>query len=347
MKDGREVSRATCRVNEPVSFGGLTFYQSSYGSQSTGPIRLKVQLGDLDQIHRGALCASRWSLPGGQGKIIPMKVDGNLQGYGPAVLLAFSSGSGHPEVFWILKDHPELGEQPGPYRFTARVRSLRVLFRLPGEARPRGGVGLCRLSPVSARTLPGLLPAGGALGPGADQNPQREMAGAPAGSQPPLPGGIRRPPGTAPHGVEARDSVMISQILGSVMLIYLLVAILFLMAELWSSPRLAGCRPDHTVAGTGDCIPGRSSGAGSNPTGSPWAIPPPRRWPANCSSSSFRRRLSNFYESLIFFAWCLPALGLLAFRRYLKGYLGALVALLASLLLAYASFRGRQPDPDR
>ncbi len=31
---------------------------------------------------------------------------------------------------------------------------------------------------------------------------------------------------------------MISQILGVVMLIYLLVAILFLMAELWSSPRL-------------------------------------------------------------------------------------------------------------
>ena len=48
--------------------------------------------------------------------------------------------------------------------------------------------------------------------------------------------------------------------------------------------------------------------------------------------------LSNFYESLIFFSWCLPALGLLAFRRYLKGYLGALVALLSTLLLAYASF---------
>ena len=49
MEDGREVSRATCRVNEPVSFEGLTFYQSSYGSRSTGPIRLKVQRGDLDQ----------------------------------------------------------------------------------------------------------------------------------------------------------------------------------------------------------------------------------------------------------------------------------------------------------
>ena len=117
MEDGREVSRATCRVNEPVSFEGLTLYQSSYGSRSTGPIRLKVQLGDLDQSIEAPL-RQPTSLPGGQGKIIPIKVDGNLQGYGPAVLLAFSSGSGHPEVFWILKDHPDLGEQPGPYRFT-------------------------------------------------------------------------------------------------------------------------------------------------------------------------------------------------------------------------------------
>ena len=44
---------------------------------------------------------------------------------------------------------------------------------------------------------------------------------------------------------------MISQILGVVMLIYLLVAILFLMAELWSSARLAARGPDHAVAGTG------------------------------------------------------------------------------------------------
>ena len=44
---------------------------------------------------------------------------------------------------------------------------------------------------------------------------------------------------------------MISQILGAVMLIYLLAAILWLMAELWSSARLQGWRPDHAVAGTG------------------------------------------------------------------------------------------------
>jgi len=103
LKDGREVLQATCRVNEPVSFGGLTFYQASYGSQATGPIRLRVQLGDQRQTIEARL-RQPVELPGGQGRIIAVRVDGNFQGYGPAV--------------WALKDHPQLGEQPGPYRFT-------------------------------------------------------------------------------------------------------------------------------------------------------------------------------------------------------------------------------------
>jgi cytochrome c biogenesis protein len=118
MQDGREVSRVTCRVNDPVTFGGLTFYQSSYGAQATGPIRLRVQLGDLSESIEAPLRRPA-DLPGGRGKVIPMKVDGNFQGYGPAVLLAFSPGSGRPQVFWSLQDHPEMGQQPGPYRFTA------------------------------------------------------------------------------------------------------------------------------------------------------------------------------------------------------------------------------------
>jgi cytochrome c biogenesis protein len=118
MKGDREVFRATCRVNEPVSLGGLTFYQSSYGTESTGPLRLKLQLGDHN-LSIEAPFRQPVELPGGRGQIIAMRVDGNFQGYGPAVLLAFSPGSGHPQAFWALQDHPKLGEQPGPYRFTA------------------------------------------------------------------------------------------------------------------------------------------------------------------------------------------------------------------------------------
>ena len=130
---------------------------------------------------------------------------------------------------------------------------------------------------------------------------------------------------------------MISQILGNVMLIYLLVAILFLMAEFWSSPRLKDAGRIvlwlglgiHTGALIGRWCESYHLALGHSPTAA---------LAAKLQLMIIQVPLSNFYESLIFFAWCLPALSLLSFRRYLKGYLGAMVALLSTLLLAYASF---------
>jgi hypothetical protein len=130
---------------------------------------------------------------------------------------------------------------------------------------------------------------------------------------------------------------MISQILGAVMLIYLLVAILFLMAELWSSPKLQAAGRimlwlglgTHTGALLGRWVDSYRLALGHSPSA---------LLLEKLRLITLQAPLANFYESLIFFSWCLPALGLLAFRRYLKGYLGALVAMLSTLLLAYASF---------
>jgi len=132
---------------------------------------------------------------------------------------------------------------------------------------------------------------------------------------------------------------MISQVLGVVMLAYLLVAILFLMAELWASPRLqSGARVllwaglgAHTGALLGRWV-GSYQLAVFHST--------PAAFSENLRLIILHAPLSNFYESLVFFAWTLPALGVISFRRYLKGYLGAGVAVLACLLLAYASFGG-------
>jgi cytochrome c-type biogenesis protein CcsB len=129
---------------------------------------------------------------------------------------------------------------------------------------------------------------------------------------------------------------MISQIFGVVMLIYLLVAILYLAAELWASPRLQAAGRVILWLGLGV-----HSGALIGRWGASYQLALTHT-PAAGLSEKLRliihqAPLSNFYDSLIFFAWCLPALGLVAFRRYLKGYLGALVALLSTLLLAYAS----------
>ena len=115
IQGSREL-RATCRVNEPVSFGGFTFYQADYGTQPEGQVGLQVIQGS----HRESLQAPlhQWlPLPGGEAQIMVVEVEANLEGFGPAVELAYKSGPEHPQIFWVLKDHPEVEEQTGPYRF--------------------------------------------------------------------------------------------------------------------------------------------------------------------------------------------------------------------------------------
>jgi cytochrome c biogenesis protein len=112
---GREL-KATCRVNEPVSFGGFSFYQADYGTQPVGQVRLQVIQGARRESLQVPL--HQWlTLPGGQGQIMVIEGEANLQGYGPAVQLAYKNGPEHPLFFWVLKDHPEVAEPIGPYLF--------------------------------------------------------------------------------------------------------------------------------------------------------------------------------------------------------------------------------------
>jgi len=132
---------------------------------------------------------------------------------------------------------------------------------------------------------------------------------------------------------------MMGLVLGGVMLSYLLVGLLFLMAELWSSARLReaarvvfwAALGVHTAALLGRWVESYQLAALHSP---------PASFPQSLRLVILQAPLSNFYESLVFFSWCLPALGLLAFRRYLSGYLGTVMATLACLVLAYASLGG-------
>ena len=130
-----------------------------------------------------------------------------------------------------------------------------------------------------------------------------------------------------------------SQMLGIVMLAYLGVAIIFVMAELWSARGLQRVGRALLWAGlalqTGALI-GRWISSYQMAT----SHTAPALWLDKLSLIIMQAPLSNRYESLVFFAWCLPAVGLLAFRKNLQGWLGAVVSMLACLLLAYASFGG-------
>ncbi|MEW6660439.1 MAG: c-type cytochrome biogenesis protein CcsB [Thermodesulfobacteriota bacterium] len=133
--------------------------------------------------------------------------------------------------------------------------------------------------------------------------------------------------------------MMLSQALGAVMLLYLGVGLLFLAAGLWASASLN--RLARLLFGAG--------------LAAHTAILLARWWqsyhlasghqPLTLFSEKLRlvvlqAPMSNFYESLVFFAWCLPFLAILTWRRDLHDYLGTVVALGACLLLAYASLGG-------
>ncbi len=129
---------------------------------------------------------------------------------------------------------------------------------------------------------------------------------------------------------------MISQILGGVMLAYLVAGLLFLAAVLWSSPRLksfalgllGGALAAHTLAFFARWADSYVQAA--------FVTPPADFW-AKVQLVIYQVPLSNFYESLVFFSWCLACLALIFLRRYVEGFLGVVGGLLAALVLAYAS----------
>lgn len=138
-RPGNSPSQAVVRVNEPVTFGGLTFYQSSYGHT----LRLEVKEGADSQVVEAPM-GQTVPLPGGRAWVrvleyepdLAMSEDGQVKRLGPAARLAYGHGKGHPLIFLIFRNRPDLADQqPGPHRFflkDARAFSVLQVKRDPG-----------------------------------------------------------------------------------------------------------------------------------------------------------------------------------------------------------------------
>jgi cytochrome c biogenesis protein len=117
--EGGQVKQSSwARVNEPVEYGGFTFYQASYGP-----------LGDFDlgiraipksnfinnQVYVRTQLGKPEEIPAIGKTLVAIRAMQNVQGLGPGVLIQEMSGdqsSGEP--FWILRDHPtfDLTQRP-------------------------------------------------------------------------------------------------------------------------------------------------------------------------------------------------------------------------------------------
>ncbi len=104
--DNQEVMKASARVNHPVRFRGLTFYQSSYGTVPGGRLKIRVQ-GPANtpavfevQPHKEV------PLPGNEGsfRVEDVRKIGTM----PAALIVITPKQGDEVRFWIFQDFEEI-----------------------------------------------------------------------------------------------------------------------------------------------------------------------------------------------------------------------------------------------
>ncbi|MBI5049755.1 MAG: cytochrome c biogenesis protein ResB [Nitrospirae bacterium] len=128
IEGGREVLKKVIEVNNPLTYKGITFYQSSYGMipNAAGvfilkvtPVRgtehvLNVQIGDTFEMPGTGL---KGTINGFSPALTRDPTTGNLITYSdklinPAVLIQFSEAGKQSFTGWILKRYPETGVLP-------------------------------------------------------------------------------------------------------------------------------------------------------------------------------------------------------------------------------------------
>jgi cytochrome c biogenesis protein len=119
LQGGAVALQGRLRVNHPMEFGGYVFYQSSYGSSAAvtleavgnpaeGARQVQLQLGETGTLD-----------PEGKLLVRPLRYESNLQGRGPAVLLAYQRTGERPAGGWMWKGSPGSPMDGWSVRFVA------------------------------------------------------------------------------------------------------------------------------------------------------------------------------------------------------------------------------------
>ncbi|MCG6881645.1 MAG: cytochrome c biogenesis protein ResB [Deltaproteobacteria bacterium] len=126
LVDGKPVRTSDLLVNHPVTFGGVTFYQASYGSVAGKELQLRIvrKSGEPKSWDMTVKGETDYPLPGGDGtfKVVDMRND--IMGLGPAALILVQPKTGKPMDFWVFKDHAAVQKKlPAPMLASAKFNA--------------------------------------------------------------------------------------------------------------------------------------------------------------------------------------------------------------------------------
>ena len=107
IDNGQEVLKQAIRVNDPLTYRGVTFYQASYGSILK---QAEIELQDRDSGATQKLTLPYREvvpIPGGQDEVQVMQYQENLGNFGQAVAIVLFKEGQEPTGSWILADMPD------------------------------------------------------------------------------------------------------------------------------------------------------------------------------------------------------------------------------------------------
>jgi cytochrome c biogenesis protein len=118
LDQDREVLKRSIRVNDPLTYEGISFYQASYGSFLT---QAEVDLSDREsgKTYKMVLPFRKiLAIPGTQDKVEVVDYQQDLGRFGPAVaVVLFKEGVKEPSGSWILVKMPDFhGNRIGNYQ---------------------------------------------------------------------------------------------------------------------------------------------------------------------------------------------------------------------------------------
>ncbi|MFH1488438.1 MAG: cytochrome c biogenesis protein ResB [Pseudomonadota bacterium] len=115
LDKSRVMLEGDLRVNHPITFRGITFYQASYGKAPGSKVRLRISSeGRKDwtlDVEKGRPA----SLPGNEGRLQILKIEEDMRGsMGSALLISILPNQGEEVRFWVFKDWDNLKKRFPP-----------------------------------------------------------------------------------------------------------------------------------------------------------------------------------------------------------------------------------------
>ncbi len=121
--NGKPVQKNDLLVNHPVEFGGMTFYQASYGTVPGKQVRLSIHSESNKPVltEMNVKGDTDYPLPGDEGTFKVVDIRSDIMHLGPAVLVAIQPKKGNPMEFWVFQNQEAVQKKlPAPMLASAK-----------------------------------------------------------------------------------------------------------------------------------------------------------------------------------------------------------------------------------